>query len=168
RYLPRADRYPDTLDTASLPFLPTDVTVHVLGPSHDLSVIRNLAPQAGAVFGGRGAPESSSTASREAGADVGDEFDEVDEPDEFDQAEGESTVRSTSKSTDLGKFVNGTSLVLLIEVAGQKLLFASDTMWGTWQMMLADPTANALLRGVDFYKVGHHGSRNGTPREFVD
>jgi hypothetical protein len=34
--------------------------------------------------------------------------------------------------------------------------------------MLTDPTANALLRNLAFYKVGHHGSRNGTPRAFVE
>ena len=173
RYLPRPDRYPDTLDGASLPVLPTDVTVHVLGPSRDLAVIRALSAPAGAAFGGgNAAPTSSATATANVGDDASDESDEVDQSDEigseFDQSARESTVQSTSKSADLSKVVNGTSLVLLIEVAGQKLLFASDAMWGTWQMMLGDPTANALLRGIDFYKVGHHGSHNGTPREFVE
>jgi beta-lactamase superfamily II metal-dependent hydrolase len=173
RYLPRPDRYPDTLDGASLPFLPTDVTVHVLGPSRDLAVIRTMSAPAGEAFdSGTGAAASSSTETANVGDDGSVESYAVDESDEigsgFDQSEGESTVQSTATLADLSQFVNGTSLVLLIEVAGQKLLFASDAMWGTWQMMLGDPTANALLRGVNFYKVGHHGSRNGTPREFVE
>lgn len=34
--------------------------------------------------------------------------------------------------------------------------------------MLADAHNAALLSDLAFYKVGHHGSHNATPREFVE
>jgi hypothetical protein len=171
RYLPRPGRYPDTIRGASLESsLPTDVTIHVLGPSRDPAVIRAMSPPVGAAFGtrGQGAGSSSTT------ADAGEEADgEPDEPEQSGSEVAEIAAEPIAASSaptrlKLDDVVNGTSLVLLIEVGGRKLLFASDAQWGTWQMMLTDPTANALLRDLAFYKVGHHGSRNGTPRAFVE
>jgi hypothetical protein len=67
----------------------------------------------------------------------------------------------------LDKAVNGTSLVLLLEVAGTLLLFPGDAQWGTWMNILDDAQWRELLRRVAFFKIGHHGSHNATPPNFV-
>ncbi len=72
-----------------------------------------------------------------------------------------------------GKVCNNTSVVLLIEWKGRRLLFVGDAEWdgafkdGTkgncsWNVMW-----NLRRKGLDgplaFYKIGHHGSINATP-----
>lgn len=65
--------------------------------------------------------------------------------------------------------LNNTSLILLIEAGDKRLLFPGDAQIENWSWALsAAPDAAAtrrLLAGVDLYKVGHHGSRNATPRQ---
>ncbi|ADB52455.1 ComEC/Rec2 family competence protein [Conexibacter woesei] len=66
--------------------------------------------------------------------------------------------------------LNNTSLVLLFEVGRRRLLFPGDAQIENWSWSLEGPEAARLdpqLAGVDFYKVGHHGSRNATPRSLV-
>jgi len=67
--------------------------------------------------------------------------------------------------TILDKFLNNTSLILLFEVDGKKLLFPGDAQWENWRWALSQPGIRDLLKDVDVYKVGHHGSRNATPKE---
>ena len=71
----------------------------------------------------------------------------------------------------LDSAMNNTSLILLIDVPGverQRLLFPGDAQIENWEYALkkADHFEKNLdlLREVDLYKVGHHGSRNATPR----
>lgn len=68
----------------------------------------------------------------------------------------------------LEKSVNGTSLVLRFQVGNAVLLFPGDAQWGTWNEMLEHETDTRSLEKVVFYKVGHHGSHNATPRSFVE
>jgi hypothetical protein len=67
--------------------------------------------------------------------------------------------------------LNNTSLILLFEVGGKKLLFPGDAQIENWSWALEDaPDAKKtrqLLADVDFYKVGHHGSRNATPKTLL-
>jgi hypothetical protein len=64
--------------------------------------------------------------------------------------------------------MNNTSLILLFEVGGKKFLFPGDAQIENWNYALKDSPAAAanrtLLEGTDFYKVGHHGSLNATPK----
>ena len=64
--------------------------------------------------------------------------------------------------------MNNTSLILLMEVGGKKLLFPGDAQLENWSYALHDAKeaeANrTLLSETDFYKVGHHGSLNATPK----
>jgi hypothetical protein len=60
--------------------------------------------------------------------------------------------------------MNNTSVILLFEVLGKKLLFPGDAQIENWSYALADPATRALLADVDVYKVGHHGSLNATPK----
>ena len=68
----------------------------------------------------------------------------------------------------LDKQMNNTSVILLFEVGGKKLLFPGDAQLENWMYALKGaPKASAtrkLLKGVDVYKVGHHGSLNATPK----
>jgi beta-lactamase superfamily II metal-dependent hydrolase len=75
--------------------------------------------------------------------------------------------------------LNNQSLVILFSVAGKNLLFAGDAQWGNWENFLyggaygtpghTDMTerAKTILGKIDFYKVGHHGSANATPKDAV-
>jgi len=60
--------------------------------------------------------------------------------------------------------MNNTSLVLLFQTANAKLLFPGDAQIENWQYALSKPKYVELLKSVDLYKVGHHGSLNATPR----
>jgi beta-lactamase superfamily II metal-dependent hydrolase len=67
--------------------------------------------------------------------------------------------------------MNNTSLILLFEVFGKKLLFPGDAQIENWSWALQDsPDHKAtlkLLSEVDVYKVGHHGSLNATPKKLL-
>jgi hypothetical protein len=95
------------------------------------------------------------------------------DPDDFRQ------LRSRMLSTALafadldGKVCNNTSVVLLIEWKGKRLLFVGDAEWdgaykeGTkancsWNVMW-NLRKNQLKGPLAFYKIGHHGSVNATP-----
>jgi beta-lactamase superfamily II metal-dependent hydrolase len=73
-----------------------------------------------------------------------------------------------SAASILERSVNNTSLFLLLDVAGTRLIFPGDAQEGAWQHVLRDPAKAALLRDAAFYKVGHHGSHNATPKAFVE
>jgi len=63
--------------------------------------------------------------------------------------------------------VNNTSVVLLLEWRGRRLLFTGDAEKGSWEMM-RDKACPELSSAVDFLKVSHHGSHNGTPYDLDD
>lgn len=64
----------------------------------------------------------------------------------------------------LDKAMNNTSVILLFEAGGKKFLFSGDAQIENWEYALNNEEDMKLLKGVDLYKVGHHGSRNATPR----
>lgn len=66
--------------------------------------------------------------------------------------------------TMLDKAMNNTSLILLLEVGGKRLLFPGDAQIENWSYALSQPNVQAMLADVDLYKVGHHGSLNATPK----
>jgi beta-lactamase superfamily II metal-dependent hydrolase len=71
-----------------------------------------------------------------------------------------------------GKVTNNTSVVLLIEWQGKRLLFVGDAEWdkkfkegksnGAWNTMW-NKRKELLNKPLDFLKIGHHGSENATP-----
>lgn len=73
---------------------------------------------------------------------------------------------------EIVKFVddalNNTSVILLFETGDQKLLFPGDAQIENWQYALkkaqSEPQLQRLLDETTVYKVGHHGSRNATPK----
>jgi hypothetical protein len=64
--------------------------------------------------------------------------------------------------------LNNTSLILLFDIGGSKLLFPGDAQIENWRYALFNaPDAAAIrasLADIAMYKVGHHGSLNGTPK----
>jgi hypothetical protein len=64
----------------------------------------------------------------------------------------------------LDDVMNNTSVILLLEIGSQKLLFPGDAQIENWAFALDNPEWMALLADVDLYKVGHHGSLNATPK----
>jgi hypothetical protein len=65
---------------------------------------------------------------------------------------------------DLDTAMNNTSVILLFEVGGTKLLFPGDAQIENWSYALQQPQFQDLLKDVLVYKVGHHGSLNATPK----
>jgi len=71
-----------------------------------------------------------------------------------------------------GRVTNNTSVVLLIEWKGKRLLFVGDAEWdkkfkegksnGAWNTMWK-MRKELLNKPIDFLKIGHHGSTNATP-----
>ena len=68
--------------------------------------------------------------------------------------------------------LNNTSLILLFEIGGTRLLFPGDAQIENWSYALFDAPNHeeiqARLAGANFYKVGHHGSLNATPEDAVE
>jgi hypothetical protein len=62
---------------------------------------------------------------------------------------------------------NNTSLCFLIEASGKRLLLPGDAELESWEIMKRKCAAE-LGKPVDFLKVSHHGSHNGTPTEMLD
>jgi hypothetical protein len=69
------------------------------------------------------------------------------------------------------KIPNACNLILLFEVFGRKLLFPGDAQFENWSYAMTEAPDRAqvakLVAEVDFYKVGHHGSLNATPRQWL-
>lgn len=66
--------------------------------------------------------------------------------------------------------LNNTSVILLFTVGGRRLLFPGDAQWECWSYALGlaetrAPSLHDALTKIDLYKVGHHGSRNATPKK---
>ncbi len=70
--------------------------------------------------------------------------------------------------------LNNTSIVLLVTVGKRSILLAGDAQVENWSYALdcalgkngrrLDEALRRQLANVDVYKVGHHGSRNATPK----
>jgi hypothetical protein len=68
--------------------------------------------------------------------------------------------------TFIDRAQNNTSLCLLIEAAGKRLLLPGDAELESWDQIREH--CGAQLTPVDFLKVSHHGSHNGTPLNLLD
>jgi hypothetical protein len=164
RFYPRPAG-PLVLEPAFLP----GVRVHVLGPTRDAEVIRDMNP-----------PEGESYLRAAAVTQSGESTDPPPFTKDWEVADGDLDERDRQLVAGLGdvdplavavaleKAVNGTSLVLAFEVGRALLLFPGDAQWGTWKAMLDNPDVVELLGRTTFLKVGHHGSHNATPVDFVD
>ena len=64
----------------------------------------------------------------------------------------------------LDKAMNNTSVILLFQIGKTRLLFPGDAQIENWEYALDQKKYQQLLSSVNLYKVGHHGSRNATPK----
>jgi hypothetical protein len=136
------------LGTAS-PFVET--TVRILAPEEDTSVYYgparpHLAAAAIADGPGAGGPPPVPPPGVHAGAF----YDLIEQ---MDRGFAEVALQ-------IDQAANNTSLVVELTWRGRRLLFVGDAEQRSWRTMAAQ---EGLLRPVDFFKVGHHGSRNATP-----
>ena len=150
-----------------LPGLP-GTRIHVLGPATDEATIRDMDPPTGQTF------------LRLDGSDTDGEAPVQPFPDAEPIKTGpgrDRALRALERAIEddlfdlaasLADSVNGTSLVLVIEAEGHRLLFPGDAQWGTWDRILGHDPWRELLSGTTLLKVGHHGSHNATPKRLVD
>jgi beta-lactamase superfamily II metal-dependent hydrolase len=172
-YFPYKERARNTFKRKFLP----GVTVHVLGPSRDPEVVRDMEPEDDETF--KRLLESSP--GRDGGARLPFHRDWSLMPKQFTSAAKHlSLTQSEMKklkgigesdafaiAVALEKAVNGTSLMLMLQIGDAYLLFPGDAQWGTWNAAMQDDEWRALMEKTTFYKVGHHGSHNATPETFV-
>jgi hypothetical protein len=67
----------------------------------------------------------------------------------------------------MDNFLNNTSVILLIQAGKKRMLFGGDAQIENWGFAQTQPVWEEL-KTVDLYKVGHHGSRNATPRSLME
>lgn len=172
-FLPEKDKDGKVILTMRTPALP-GVTIRVLGPSWEEEVIRDMDPPAGQSY-----LKLQSATSQQA--DVLGAFPtewRVD-PDDYPAdlrlpenickgIEATGFQMEPAVAVALEKAVNGTSLMLLFQIGKANLLFPGDAQWGTWNSVLKKADLTDLLSKTNFYKVGHHGSHNATPVDFVE
>ena len=176
RYLPAKARADRTFTTPMLP----GVTVNALGPSHDPDVIADMTPPKEQVFNA-GAAEPAAATDDDVRRDPLFAPRMTLSPDAYAAAHphlaehaDEKRVRTLAEedlqgaAEGLEDAINGTSLMLILELGDHVLLFAGDAEWPTWSEALADPAWRELLAHTTVYKVSHHGSFNGSPTGFVD
>jgi Metallo-beta-lactamase superfamily len=163
-------------DSTGLESLLPGVKVHVLGPP-DLTQTDGIRKQRSSdpqefwhlVAGVVSAPDRGAIGAKRArGASQSVPIEARWFRDRLQASSGQALLEIVRQLDDQ---MNNTSLVLLFEVFGKKLLFPGDAQLENWTYALVDaPNATAtarLLEGVDFYKVGHHGSLNATPRTLL-
>jgi beta-lactamase superfamily II metal-dependent hydrolase len=169
RFLPTKTDDSRLLKTDVLP----GVKIHVLGPSRKRDVIRDMDPPKGESFlRMRGAIDAqtgllpapfAAEYRHDTYGGVGTFFE-----DDRSEVQRAGSLTDLAVAVALDKAVNGTSLMLILEIAGTYLLFPGDAQWGTWNAVMADPEWKQMMKSVAFYKIGHHGSHNATPKDFVD
>jgi hypothetical protein len=171
RFLKAADAGVERVKTTMLP----GVVAYVLGPYKNETVIRDMDPPAGRTYlkrvseGGAPVPSFEPFGPEWALDAAGYKWGAlVVPPSDVKQLQELSDAADLGVTVSLDKAVNGTSLVLVFEIGSAVLLFPGDAQWGTWNAILEDDDARELISRANFWKVGHHGSHNATPREFVD
>lgn len=122
----------------------------IWAPEEDTSAYyRSLLPMA---FVDGGGPDSAAGAFPQippAGVDAGAFYDLV----EWRESGLSENILAIDKAA------NNSSVVFMLEWRGKRLLFAGDAELGSWRMM----QQQSVFKPVDFLKVSHHGSHNGTP-----
>ena len=172
-FLPTKRRAEATMTPRFLP----GVTVYVMGPSRDPEVIRDMNPPKGESYLRLMSAQPGQSAIPEPfGMDWVVEAGNLppESPrltltqEDIDTITRAGKVDELAVATSLDSAVNGTSLMLVFKIGKTHFLFPGDAQWGTWQAALADEEWRPILARTRFYKVGHHGSHNATPVDFVE
>jgi beta-lactamase superfamily II metal-dependent hydrolase len=171
RYLPEKQSERNTIDVGKC-----GVVAHILGPPRDPAMLKKMDPPRRAgwltldVGDGAEGPEDGWRLFNAAYV--------IDDPRQVPQTllDAKAKLRLHALSNDMGlltaasvleQSVNNTSVFFVLDVSGLRLLFPGDAQHGAWEHVRTDPASLALIESADFYKVGHHGSHNATPKQFV-
>ncbi len=151
----------------------TGLSVEVMSPSRDESALRKMDPPAGQRW-------LQAAGSSRASDRIEPFRSEVCERSELRRRRGvcllerreerelqDAVIASDALALALDDVLNNTSLVLLIRYHGAALLFPGDAQWGNWSTWLEKSGSDAVLSEITFFKVGHHGSHNSTPKSIV-
>jgi beta-lactamase superfamily II metal-dependent hydrolase len=167
RFLPGPnDGFPAEFTTPALP----GVKVHVLGPPQDPAKRKaKKVPSSWGFADGFGASAAN------AGSPFPVEWRIPEKRLPSRRPLNETAIRQIRQFNDdlllaasaLEGFLNGESLVLILEIGNARILLPGDAEVGTWQTILENPDALALASSATLLKVGHHGSHNATPLIFV-
>ena len=141
------------------------LTVRVLAPSTDTSFLSKMHP-----------PDSQLYGLDENGILVDETLDPFgsywkEEAEGLDDEYRKELIKQCSVplralALSVDNYLNNTSLALLLTYRGKSLLFPGDAQWGNWKSWEGD--WESILGDISFYKVGHHGSHNATPRGALD
>lgn len=168
RFLPAARRkYPSKFTTTVLP----GVTVHVLGPPTDSAARRKRKVPAT-----WGLDDGSFAGAGEALEPLFSDEWRI-PPDKLPKRKPfikRSLLQIREFNDDLlyaakalEGFLNGESLVLVVEIGKARLLLTGDAEVGAWTTILENADALAIASGATLVKIGHHGSHNATPLVFI-
>ena len=173
RYLPDIDPANNVIPTPI-----EGVVAHVLGPPRDKDHLKLMHPPANAGWFSLDTDDSDDTAEDGVPALFNPVYEVRDEgalPEALREAKRELNLAGVTNdagllaaSSILERAVNNTSVFFVLDVAGTKLLFPGDAQQGAWDHVLGDEQRRALVRDVKFYKIGHHGSHNATPKRYVE
>lgn len=161
--------FPSKYETSELP----GVTVHILGPPRDPSLRKSKRVPAS--WGVR-ALAGPAPAGDDLGAPFGRDWQIASHRLPGRRPFQDRTLRSMMRFNDdlfraahaVEGFLNGESLVLVLEFKTARLLLPGDAEVGTWTAILETPEALAIAQSATFLKVGHHGSHNASPLNFVN
>jgi len=182
RYLPQKVEEFNAIPT-SIP----DVTVHILGPSRDPDQLKLMNPPMSARWLAIQQALEDESANESAGGQAlgkplfnniyGVTEDEADNEIGIELVSTLPTLKLLALTDDadeilaaasiLERSVNNTSIYFVLDVDGTRLVFVGDSQQGAWEHVLQNPKARALVSDPAFYKIGHHGSHNATPRDYV-
>jgi beta-lactamase superfamily II metal-dependent hydrolase len=161
----------------SIPIPVKDVVVHVLGPPRDPDFLKRMDPPAKAAWLALGKDEHPAV-HRDlplfgtpylVTGDIRAEYPEL--------AAAHQSLRNLDEVDDAGvlaaaalleRCVNNTSVFFVLDVAGKHFVFPGDAQEGAWEHVFADPASKSLIADAVFYKISHHGSGNGTPRDYIE
>jgi hypothetical protein len=174
-------------DTAILPkdLLDAGLTAEVLGPPVDASLVAQMTDKSQQYLAGDDPTDVGSVTpfkkpffvDSSAYPPEAFKFFGVEDIKALIDAAQPNLLAAKARAAD--QTLNNQSLVILFGFGGKNLLFAGDAQWGNWENFLyggaygtpghteMTAKAKAVLGKIDFYKVGHHGSANATPKDAV-
>jgi beta-lactamase superfamily II metal-dependent hydrolase len=171
RYLPGTTEEADEIDVGV-----DGVTVHVLGPSRKPEDLRLMDPPTSAGWLQLEGAYDDTAATLFPLFNAGYvENDPGSLPESLRRAQASLDLEKVTNDAGLltaasilERSVNNTSVFFVLDVSGTRLLFPGDAQYGAWEHVLNDPRKRALVVDAAFYKIGHHGSHNATPKRFVE
>lgn len=153
------------------------VVAHILGPPRDPEMIRKMSPPARAGWLALNLDDDDIPAEDASWALFSPDYvlsETVSVPPELVAAKNELELSDLDNDAGLlaaasmlERATNNTSLFFVLDVRGVRLLFPGDAQHGAWEHVRSNPDTLELIKSADFYKVGHHGSHNATPKPFI-